>query len=616
MSARYPIFVKRDLDGFFGLAIDNVVQLLLIVSLCGAFCGMTGDDAAIIYRGILPGVAVSLLIGNLFYALQAHWVARRERRSDVTALPYGINTPSLLVYVFFVMMPAYNRTSDAAVAWKMGLIACLGSGVIEFAGAFVAERLRRNTPRAALLSTLAGIALTFISFTFALQIWQRPLVAMVPLAIVLLVYFSHVRFPLGLPGGFVAVCLGTGLAWWFSVFHIDSGVPMDMGAVQQAWGQSGRYLPRWAGETIWEILRQEDRQHLFAMLSVVIPMGLFNVIGSLQNIESAEAGGDVFATGPSLAVNGIGTIAAALFGSCFPTTIYIGHPGWKALGARAGYSTLNGLVMTAICLTGTVAVISKVVPMEAGIAIVLWIGVVITAQAFQASPVRHAPAVAIGLFPAIAALGATLVMGAFTEASRNPEDCSMRLVMEQDSATASAPADRDSAGGAGADSELKFRPVATTMQDLIESRHERLGPNKSAVNGFLIHGMNILERGYIFTCMIIAAISAFLIDRRFFHAAGWALAAAVLTLLGLMHAYQLEGNEIDYLLLFSKQQEGAYPFRAIWIAIGYLLMAGVFLGMGYYTRQPAEQSGDPLEDARVVTAAEIKADAEPADRYT
>src|SRR5207237_7340848 len=111
------------------------------------------------------------------------------------------------------------------------------------------------------------------------------------------------------------------------------------------------------------------------------------------------------------------TIAAALFGSCFPTTIYIGHPGWKALGARAGYSTLNGLVISAICLTGTLLMISKAVPIEAGVAIVLWIGIIITAQAFQATPLRHAPAVAIGLFPAIAAWGATIVAGAFIAAT-------------------------------------------------------------------------------------------------------------------------------------------------------------------------------------------------------
>ena len=100
--------------------------------------------------------------------------------------------------------------------------------------------------------------------------------------------------------------------------------------------------------------------------SVILPMGLFNVLGSLQNIESAEAAGDLYPTRPSLAVNGIGTLAAAAFGSCFPTTIYIGHPGWKALGARAGYSVLNGAFFTVVILTGTLAHIAWAVPVEPG----------------------------------------------------------------------------------------------------------------------------------------------------------------------------------------------------------------------------------------------------------
>ncbi len=303
-ASRYPLFVRHDLDGFFGLAIDNLVQLLLIVSLCSLFCGMTGDNATFITDLILPGAAVSLVVGNLFYAFQARRLARREGRSDVTALPYGINTPSLLVYVFFVMKPAYERSGDPSYAWKLGLIACLGSGVIEFLGAFVAERLRRNTPRAALLGTLAGIAITFISMTFALQIWQRPLLAMVPMAIVLLVYFTDVRFPWGLPGGLVAVLIATALAWTLSWIDSTLGyrplshVTMEWSAVQAAWQAGAWHGPQWVGPVIWETLRLHSGD-ILPLISVIIPMGLFNVLGSLQNIESAEAGGDRFATGPS-----------------------------------------------------------------------------------------------------------------------------------------------------------------------------------------------------------------------------------------------------------------------------------------------------------------------------
>jgi adenine/guanine/hypoxanthine permease len=368
-------------------------------------------------------------------------------------------------------------------------------------------------------------------------------VAMPALAIILVTYFSRVRFPLGLPGGFVAVVLGTVIAWLMpaGMEHI-TGPPMRADEIASAWETRGLYWPMFAGRAIASILLSTPELWI-GYLSVIVPMGLFNLIGSLQNIESAEAAGDGFDTRSSLAANGIGTIAAALFGSCFPTTIYIGHPGWKGLGARAGYSTLNGIVITIICLTGTVGVISKIVPMEAGIAIVLWIGIIITAQAFQATPHDHAPAVAVGLFPAIAAWGCTVTHGAFL--------------------------------AIGAEN-------VKTMQDLLKDN--LLSP----VNGFLIHGMILMERGFIFTCMFWAAISALLIDRQFFRAAAWSLIAAGFTGIGLMHSYQLSGNTFEFLFLFQTPKEGALAFRGTGIAIGYLFFAGVFAGFGWYQTRSEE----------------------------
>lgn len=551
MSRTYPLFVKRDLDGFFGLLIDNLVQLLLITQLCALTCGMTGEDSRFIYQLILPGAAVSILIGNLFYAWQAHRLAARTGRSDVTALPFGINTPSLLVFIFFVMVPTYVKTHSAELAWQMGLFACAGSGAIELGGAFVAGWIRRRTPRAALLSTLAGIAIGFISMTFALQIYQKPVVAMLPLALILIALFSRSSFPLGLPGGLVAVGLGT-LVGWLLPAEI-TGVQLSVESVATAWGERGWHWPVFCGDALRAVLRLPPAEWI-GYLSVIVPMGLFNVIGSLQNIESAEAGGDEYSTFSSLAANGVGTIAAALFGSCFPTTIYIGHPGWKALGARAGYSSLNGLAITAICLSGTVSLLNAAVPIEAGIAIVLWIGVIITAQAFQATPSEHAPAVAIGLFPAIAAWGCTVVEGAF----------------------------RVSGGTTIEQALTTFEPSRLLLG------------NGTLVNGFLLHGLITIERGYIFTCMILAAISAFLIDRKFHSAGMWALVAAAFTGLGLMHAYQIDGNNIDYLFNIDVilgwlrvrplpvSQAGVLQFHAANITLGYLLLAVTFFVFGWY----------------------------------
>jgi AGZA family xanthine/uracil permease-like MFS transporter len=241
------------------------------------------------------------------------------------------------------MAPAYsaataggmNPDDAAAVAWRLGLVACLGSGIIVFAGAFVAARLRRATPRAALLSTLAGIAVGFISMTFALQIFQRPLVAMPPLAVILVTYFARVKFPLAMPGGLLAVLLGS-LAAWLLVPILPTtiaGPPMDWAKVTAAWQSRGFYPPVPVIGDLWAVLSRPTEW--VGLLSVIIPMGLFNVVGSLQNIESADAAGDRFDTRSSLAANGVGTLLAAAFGSCFPTTIYIGHPGWKGLRREA-----------------------------------------------------------------------------------------------------------------------------------------------------------------------------------------------------------------------------------------------------------------------------------------
>ena len=125
LKSREAWFVKGDLDGFFGLFIDNLLQLMLIGVLCRLVCGFPSD---LITSVILPGAAVSILIGNLFYGWQARMVALRTGRPDTTALPFGINTPSLVAYVFLIMGPVYRETGNWHLAWQAGLFATLISG--------------------------------------------------------------------------------------------------------------------------------------------------------------------------------------------------------------------------------------------------------------------------------------------------------------------------------------------------------------------------------------------------------------------------------------------------------------------------------------------------------
>ena len=502
-----PWLVRKDLDGFFGLMIDNLIQLILIVSLCRELIHL--PDAYIFGR-ILPGAAISILVGNFFYAWQARRLARETGRKDVTALPYGINTVSLFAYVFFIMLPIYQETKDPIWAWKIGLVACFLNGVIEIVGAFIAEWARRMTPRAALLSALAGIAITFISMDFSFRIFDKPLIAMLPLALILISYFAHQRFPLGLPGGLVAILVGTALAWGLGAM---SGKSWSAGFALA--------LPVFTGGSLWEALWSPE---FLKYMSVIFPMGIFNVVGSLQNIESAEAAGDRYKTFPSLMANGIGSVAASLFGSAFPTTIYIGHPGWKRLGARSGYSALNGIFIAFICLTGTIQGVLNFIPLEAGIGILLYIGIIITAQAFQETPKEHALAVALGLFPALAAWGLLMV-------------------------------------------ETGLRAAGKSLYDV---------GLPSFAQSLAIHGMISLERGFIFSSMILAAIGVFLIERKFFRAAWWSLAAALFSAVGIIHAYELTPGGVVSRFGF---------FAAPEFVVSYLLLFVRFVLVGWWERK-------------------------------
>jgi AGZA family xanthine/uracil permease-like MFS transporter len=511
-------FVRGDIDGFFGLFVDNLLQLMLIAVLCGNVCGMPSD---LVFGRILPGAAFSILFGNLFYAWQARKLAIRTGRADVTALPYGINTVSLIAFVFLIIAPIYFETKDPNLAWQAGLFACLVSAVLECIGAFVGDLLRRHTPRAALLSSLAGIAITFISMGFVFQIFAMPAIALVPALFVIFVYGGQIKLPLGLPGGFIAVVLGVAMGWilrW-------AGYPFFQ-PLQESYHFSVHF-PKTAFPDMFAFLKNGQGWKYF---SVIFPMALFNVIGSLQNLESAEAAGDRYDTRSSLLVNGFGSIVAACLGNPFPTTIYIGHPGWKAMGARWGYSILNGIVITILCLIGGVTLVLKVVPMKAMIGILLWIGMIITAQAFQEVPRKHSVAVAIGLMPALAAWALLLI-------------------------------------------ETTLRKTGSTLYDVAPKFGDDL----------YVYGIISLSQGFMISCMILSAIMAYVVDRHFLKAALWTATAAVLSFFGVIHAYLLTPAGVQNRFGFGAGK--AYAFA-------YLIAATLLVALHNYNRgRESERTG-------------------------
>ncbi|MEY4527782.1 MAG: hypothetical protein RL768_1501 [Nitrospirota bacterium] len=526
-------FVREDVDGLLGLALDNLIQILLIVGLCQ---GVLGYPSTLVYGRILPAVALSLVVGNVYYSWLAYRLGVGEGRNDRTALPYGINTVSLFAHVFLVMLPVklmaldHGASAEEAVnlSWQAGLVACLGSGLIELLGSGFADPLRRWLPRAALLSTLAGIGLTFIALGFLFRTYAYPVVALVPLGIILLTYFGRVRFPI--PGGLLAVLIGTALAWLTGLVSADADT-FARASLPLGWHPPGFFLPE-----LWQ-----SRNVLLTQLSIILPMGLFNLVGSLQNLESADAAGDAYPTMPCLAANGIGSVVAAVCGSCFPTTIYIGHPGWKTMGARIGYSWMNGFAMAILCMTGAASVIAAVIPIEAGMGIVLWIGIIIGAQSFQATPVKHAPAVIVGLLPGIAGWGAQLIKSSLRAAGLATPD----------------------------------RPLSPDLLPVFVHADIYLG------------GALALEQGQILSAMLLAAMTVFIIEQQFMSAGFCMTLAAALSWMGLMHSYRWMTS--DTIL------NPGWGSGTTW-AIGYGLLALLFFWTAWAHPSPASTQEPPTKE--------------------
>ncbi len=531
-----PLFSFSDAEGFFGLMVDNLVQYILIVILLTSLVGLQRE---FVISSVLPAVAISLIIGNLYYAWLAQRLSAATGRKDVTALPYGINTISVFAFIFLVMIPAKLLAQSqgatpqeaALVAWRVGVAACFLSGIIELLGSFVAEKIRKATPRAALLTSLAGIAVAFLCMDFAARCFAYPLVALLPLGVLLFTLLSRTKLPLGIPGVGLALALGMFAAWLLFAAGFGGETSVSGPAVGKALGDVGFYLPvPVVGDLVAGL---SDPLMRSVLIPVVLPMGLYNILGSLQNIESAEAAGDPYPTGPCLAVNGAGSIAASLFGSCFPTTIYIGHPGWKGMGARGGYSVINGAFYAVVSLVGLSSLVVAMVPVEAAGVILIWIGLVMTSQAFQTTPRSHAPAVALGLIPALAAWGTVVV-----------------------SQTVGA------VGAAMSDGSIAHR--AFENLDVFVSY------------GLQLPGLVALSQGFMLSSVVWAATAVCLVERRLGQAAAWMGVGAVMAFFGFIHAGEISVEGVLYSLGFAT--------GAKWAA-GYALTAVFFMIVSHVNRK-------------------------------
>ncbi|MGV9710323.1 regulator [Gordonia sp. NPDC003424] len=395
-----PWWTRGDTNAFFGLGFNILVNVL---TLTGLMIGVVKIPAGDVLGTVLPALGVALVLGNVYYTFLARRLAKRENRTDVTALPYGPSVPHMFIVVFVVMLPVYLSTNDAVQAWEAGLAWAFMIGVIVMIGAFVGPYVRRLTPRAAMLGTLAGISLTFISMRPAAQMWDAAWIGLPVLAIILIGFFTDVRLPGNIPVGLAALLVGTAIGW--------IGGFMSVPDLTSAISDIAVGIPDQRIDLLFSGLG-----HLAPLLGTAIPLGVYNFTEAMSNVESAAAAGDNYNLRSVLLADGAGACIGAAFGSPFPPAVYIGHPGWKDAGGRSSYSLASGVFVGILCFAGLFGVLDALLPVPAIVPILLYIGLLIGAQAFQAVPRLHAVAVVAAIIPNLAQWASGLIDNALSAA--------------------------------------------------------------------------------------------------------------------------------------------------------------------------------------------------------
>lgn len=464
-----------DWNAFFGFGTNILVNVLTLTALLRYVLKLPD---AIVFGRILPAVGLMLFLSTVYYAWLAYRLAQKEGRDSVCALPSGISVPHMFVVVFVIMLPIAATTGDPIKGWEAGLTWVFVQSFVLMAGGFIAPYVKMITPRAALLGALAGVSIAFISMRPALEIYMDPVIGVLCFAILLASWFGGVRYWRGIPAGLVAIAVGALIAWGGLAFGFSFG-GMSLAKLGGSFASFGFSVPLPALDHVFG-----GFEFLAVILVTAIPFGIYDLVEAMDNVESAEAGGDHFPTIRVITADGVISLVGCVLGNPFINAVYIGHPGWKAMGGRIGYSAATGAMVLILCWFGIVAVLMALIPVVAILPILLYIGMLIGAQAFQETPRAHAPAIVLALIPQVAAWGKLQIDSALAAAGTNAA---------------------------------------------------AVGFDKLAGGGVLYHGLEVLGGGAILVSLILAGIAACVIDRTLAKAACFALAGAVLSFFGFMH---------------------------------------------------------------------------------
>src|SRR5476651_1121801 len=483
------LWVPGDWNAFFGFGTNILVNMLVLTGLLRFVLKMPDE---LVFGRILPATGLMLCLSTVYYAYLAYKLAKETGRTDVCALPSGISVPHMFVVVFVVMLPILINSKDPVQAWEAGLTWVFVQSFVLMIGGFIAPVIRRITPRAALLGSLAGISITFIAMRPGAQMVMTPVIGLVCFAVILADWIGGVRYFKGVPGGLVAIVEGAIIAWGSTMLGYNYG-GLTVAGVKSALASFAFSSPMPAVKEVFV-----GFQFIGIILVTAIPFGIYDLVEAMDNVESASAAGDSFPTTRVLTADGVVSLIGCLMGNPFINAVYIGHPGWKAMGGRIGYSAATGIMVVVLSWFGIISVLLALVPVVAISPILLYIGMLIGAQAFQTTPVKHAPAIVLALTPHLAAwakLQIDTMLGSTLSAAQT--------------VGALAP-DKVAA--------VKSAAIASLPQQ-----------------GVLYHGLEVMGGGSILAGLVLGAIGVFVIERDFVKASAFAFSGAVLTYFGFMH---------------------------------------------------------------------------------
>jgi AGZA family xanthine/uracil permease-like MFS transporter len=472
---RPNVWANGDWNAFFGFGTNILVNMLVLTGLLRFVLKMPDS---LVFGRILPALGLMMCLSTFYYAFLAYRLSIKTGRSDVCALPSGVSVPHMFIVTFVIMLPITLKTGDPVKGWEAGLVWVFFQSFILMIGGFVAPYIRKITPRAALLGTLAGVSVTFISMRPALEMYMTPIIGIVCFAIILVSWFGGYKYPKGIPAGLVAIAAGMLIAWGSNLFGLGYG-DMSLQKVTGAFSNFGFSVPIPAFDHVFS-----GFEFLAIILVTAIPFGIYDLVEAMDNVESAEAAGDSYPTTQVLTADGVVSLIGCLMGNPFINAVYIGHPGWKAMGGRIGYSAATGIMIIILSWFGIIALFLALVPVVAISPILLYIGMLIGAQAFQETPRTHAPAIVLALVPHLAAWCKTLMDGAL--------------------------------GAAGTSAAA-------------------VGFDKLGQVGVLYRGLEVLGGGAILTGLVLGAVGVFVVEKKFVQASAFAATGAVLTFFGFMH---------------------------------------------------------------------------------